>query len=250
MIIGILVVLYLMWIKRDIWIPRLLTSSTRIPRSAVKKTEQIITESTTTTTILSKNSPLTSSSLEEEDAIENIEEKNEMENNENSIPSSTKSSSSQKINIRVRRNKMSFNKERQKKKYYHSPGSSVDDDDNNDDDEEDDEDKPEPVLLSSIHSTKKHQHRSIIENEISESLLPLNSALSFSTYDDIIQQLRKNLKLRNRNKDFLSILSKTTGLNKDKLYRFIYKKDYQLMTLQEFMSLLDSFNLMLLIVPK
>src|ERR1700722_7027251 len=107
-----LIFLYIMWLKRDVWVHRLLTSNTRLRYFTVAKNEQIP----------SKDSIPDSS--HQEDIIENAEEKDDdVENNNEGINSkindkstaSTKSSSAQKINIRVRRNKISFNKERQKK---------------------------------------------------------------------------------------------------------------------------------------
>jgi len=245
-----------MWTQGNVLVDRLLTSSTRIRKPVITKKEQTIKESTdsskTITTRLPKDSPPDSSDLE--DTIENTEKISIENYNEGSISSPAKSSSSQKINIRLRRNKMSFSKEPQKKKPRHySQDSSVDDNDDGVDGEE--KDKPveiiEPILSQTTHLTKKHHHRSIVEDEISGSPLVLESALNLSSDDGgTIEQLRKNLKARSRDRDFLTTLSKTIGLNKNKLHRFIYKKDNQVMTIQTFVSLLDSFNLMFLIVPK
>jgi hypothetical protein len=234
-----------MWIKRDVWIRRLLTSDTRI-RSIIAKNEQKLKESADS----SKISP--SDSSDGEDTIENIEENYDIENNnEDLTASSTKSSNANKINIRTRRNKMSFSQEPQKKKSYRLQDLSAGDDNGDEEEEKDKEiETEEPLLPLSTHSKKKDKNQSIIQNENSKSLIPLNSPLNSSTYNNIIKQLRENLKSRSRDRDFLSTLSKTIGLNRNKLYRFIYKKEYHLITLQTFMSLLDSFNLMLLIVPK
>jgi hypothetical protein len=162
------------------------------------------------------NSSVTDSSPQE-DNIENIEEKKNDVNEE---------LNSQKINLRVRKNKMNFNKEIPKKKphHHHSPNSSNED----------------QSILSS--TKKKHQHRSLITQQ--------STPIHISTYDDIIEQVRKNLKSRSRQREFFSKLSKVTGLKKDQLYRFIYKKDYHIITLETFVTTLDSFHLMLLIVRK
>lgn len=228
-----LILLYLMWTQRDVWVDRLLTSSTRIRKPLIVKKEQTIKESTDS----SKDSP--SDSFDQGNTIENTEKIDVENNNEDLISSSAKSSTSQKINIRLRRNKMSFSKESQKKKRrYQSQNSSVDD--NNGEKKDEQVKTTEPIL-----SPTKKRNRPIIEAKISENHPVLESA-----YDNGIEQLRKNLKSKSRDRDFLLTLSKKIGLNKDKLDRFIYKKDTQFMTLQTFISLLDSFNLMFLIVPK
>jgi hypothetical protein len=233
MFVGMLILLYLMWTQRDVWVDRLLTSSTRIRKPLIVKKEQTIKESTDS----SKDSP--SDSFDQGNTIENTEKIDVENNNEDLISSSAKSSTSQKINIRLRRNKMSFSKESQKKKRrYQSQNSSVDD--NNGEKKDEQVKTTEPIL-----SPTKKRNRPIIEAKISENHPVLESA-----YDNGIEQLRKNLKSKSRDRDFLLTLSKKIGLNKDKLDRFIYKKDTQFMTLQTFISLLDSFNLMFLIVPK
>jgi hypothetical protein len=230
-----------MWTQRDVWVDRLLTSSTRIRKPLIVKKEQTIKESTdsskTITTRSSKDS--TSDSFDQGNTIENTEKIDVENNNEDLTSSSAKSSTSQKINIRLRRNKMSFSKESQKKKRRHqSQNSSVDD--NNGEKKDEQVKTTEPIL-----SPTKKRNRPIIEAKISENHPVLESA-----YDNGIEQLRKNLKSKSRDRDFLLTLAKKIGLNKDKLDRFIYKKDTQFMTLQTFISLLDSFNLMFLIVPK
>jgi len=238
-----------MWTQRDVWVDRLLTSNTRIRKPLIVKKEQTIKESTDSL----KDSP--PDSFDKGNIIENTEKIDVENNNEDLTSSSTKSSTSQKINIRLRRNKMSFSKESPRKKHRHqSQDSSADD---NDGEKKDEPVKTTETILSSTkkrnqpttYPTKK-DHRPIIEAKISKSYPVLESALNLSTYDNGIEQLRKNLKSKSRDRDFLLTLSKKIGLNKDKLDRFIYKKDTQFMTLQTFISLLDSFNLMFLIVPK
>jgi hypothetical protein len=194
-----IVVVYFIWVKRDVWINRLLTSNVRMRRYGIETGNSSVIDS----------SP-------QEDIIENIEEKKNDVNEE---------LTSQKINLRVRKNKMNFNKEIPKKKpHHHSPNSSNED----------------QSILSS--TKKKHQHRSLITQQ--------STPIHISTYDDIIEQVRKNLKSRSRQREFFSKLSKATGLKKDQLYRFIYKKDYHIITLETFITTLDSFHLMLLIVRK
>jgi len=160
----------------------------------------------------------TMNSSPREDIIENTEENKDIDED------LTSSTNNQKVNLRTRRNKMNFN---QKKKPRQSQNSPIDD-----------EEEDKPVLTSSI----KTKDRSLIAKQ--------TSPIHISTYDDIIEQLRKTLKSRRREREFFSKLSKATGLKKDQLYRFIYKKDYKIITLQTFVTILDSFNLLLLIVPK
>ncbi len=204
-VIILIIVLYLMWVKRDVWINRLLTSNARIRRYGMKKDDDD-----------KGNSTMNSSPRE--DIIEKTEEKKDIDED------LTSSTNNQKVNLRTRRNKMNFN---QKKKPRQSQNSPIDD-----------EEEDKPVLTSST----KTKDRSLIAKQ--------TSPIHISTYDDIIEQLRKTLKSRRREREFFSKLSKATGLKKDQLYRFIYKKDYKIITLQTFVTLLDSFNLLLLIVPK
>jgi hypothetical protein len=252
MIVGVLILLYLMWVKRDVWIQRQLTSNARIRRSAIEKIEQTGEDSTdsplssipTTSSILSKD--FSSDSSRNEDLIENPEEQDDTENNNEDSTASTKSTG--KINIRIRRNKMSFNQKNPKKKRDRLQNLSVDD--NIDEEEQEEEDKSIETNDSTLPSTKKHQHGIIIPNKTSKNVFPIDSSLHLSNYNHIIQQLRINLKSRIENRGFLSNLSKTTGLNKNKLYKFIFKKDYQFIKLQTFISILDSVNLTILIVKK
>ncbi|CAF3441708.1 unnamed protein product [Rotaria sp. Silwood1] len=290
LVVGSLILLYLMWTKQDIWIPRLLTSNIRIQRSVVVQDREISNELTnsslhsspTNATKPSKDSRL--KTVRTEDTIENSDEKNDdqgnserinVRSNDNSTGSSTKSSSGHRVHIRARRTKMSFSKEHEKKKYRSSRNLPIDDDldDAIDDDLDDtidddlngtiDTEENKPIKssesISPSHrrsrkkhrrSQKKHHHREVVRYENSKPIAPLKRSIRLSTYNDIIDQLRRNLKSRNQGRKFLSTVSKTTGLSKKKLYRFIYKKDFRLLTIQTFISILDTFNLMLLIVPK
>jgi len=241
-----------MWLKKDIWIPRLLSSNNRIARYAMTQHQHIENELTyssssssslTTTTSMLPIDSLSNSSLEEnttEKDEENNEEQSENEEiDEDPTVSPTKSSSSHKTNLKLRRNKVDFSQERSKKKPNHSQDRPVAD-----------EKKPKPILPSTSPSLTKSHHRSLVPTNNVKSLTSLHPNLSLMSYNDIVSQLRKNLKSRSRDRNFLPTVLKATGLNKSQLYRLIYKKDYQILTLQTFISLLDTFNLMLLIVPK
>lgn len=265
---GILIFLYLIWAKQDLWIPRLLTSNARVRRYAAEKVTPTSKESiesssdissTTTVIPLEMSSP---TSPHQDDNAQNTEEYNDDENSnkrtngeddEDSTTSSSKSSTAHKMNIRVRRNKVRFRKELPKKKSQRYHDLSADDDVNETDDLEEDK-LIQANLDISLASTSplKRQHRTVIQNENSKSVSHFNTGLRLSTYGDMVDQLRKALRSRDRERgrEFLSTLSKTSGLSKDQLHRFIYKKDYHLLTLETFTALLDTFNLMLLIVPK
>lgn len=244
----------------------MLTSNTRIHRSIVTKeaenTDDLENSSINLipTTPQSLSTDTTTASPNEEDDIENknqnnddttVDEQTNTEKNEDSVFLPSKTGGGQRVNLRTRGTKMRFSREHKKRKHRHAKHES-----NDDVLEETDDTKESTRIIKSkqsassldSHSSKKHR-RDIVTNENLKKT-DLKSGIRLSTYDDITEQLRKNLQSRSRDQGFLSTVSKNTGLNKNKLYRFIYNKDYHLLTLQTFISLLDTFNLMLLIVPK
>lgn len=82
-------------------------------------------------------------------------------------------------------------------------------------------------------------------------LLPRqNSTIHYSTYNDLLETIRTNLKSRINERKFVLQLSKLTGLTRIQLNRFVYKKDFRLITFERFVTFLDLFDLMILIVPK
>ena len=210
MFVGILIFIYFMWMKRDIWVERFLTSKTRLRHSVIKQNETIVKEPTDS---------LLMDSSSKEDRIETILKEK--------IP--TKSNDSQKLNLRVRKTKMNFNQEPSQKKKRRSSLDLPNKD----------ESSPSPSVKKRSHS------RAIIRKENTQ-----NSPIHLSNYNDIAEQLRRNLKARSRDRDFYKILTNITGLNKNKLNEFIFKKNDEILTLKTFISLLDSFHLMILIVPK
>ncbi|CAM2699030.1 unnamed protein product [Rotaria socialis] len=264
---GLLIFLYITWTKRDVWIPRMLTSNARIRRSFVSKdtvtSDQLTSSSSqispTISTIPLQDSPLAFDHKEDniddhekdnDDDDQNNSERINFENNEESTISSGKANNGHRVNIRIRRNRMSFSNEHNKKKHRHSHDLPADDElEKTDGGRQVKVIKPNESIASLQNHPPKKNRREIVQNENVKIRTVVNHGIRLSTYDDIIDQLRKNLKSRTRDRDFLSTLSKKTGLNKDKLYRFIYKKDYNLLTLEAFMSLLDTFNLMLLVIP-
>ncbi|CAF1079787.1 unnamed protein product [Rotaria magnacalcarata] len=307
-----LLLIYLIWVNRDVLIVRLLTSNARVRHTAIMMEhilhEEVdlsqgssIKESSSTVSSASSSSPSSTSTASSspsspEDEIiggnnDNINDNNNdninhdqsflTDNDDDSPKVTSKHSSSQKINIRTRRNKMSFSKERPKKKNHRLQHRTIDDDNTNDDvgggDDDDDDDGDDndnddvlednidkivinpskikdPILPSTIHSSKKYHHkrrRSAASHEENQkgpvsskanSILPVN--------EDIVEQLRKVIKAQGGQRDFTKALSKATGLNEAKINRFIHDKDYSVMTLHTFIALLNSFDTTLLILSK
>jgi len=129
---------------------------------------------------------------------------------------------------------MSFNnKDRPKKKYRIIQNQTVDDDNSGE--------KKQPVSEPPITPP--------VKAPVAKLPTSSNSGVRLRNYDHIIEQLRQSLSTHSRDKQFLSKITKTTGLNKEKINRFIHKKDYNVLTLAAFISLLDTFNLTLVLVP-
>lgn len=92
----------------------------------------------------------------------------------------------------------------------------------------------------------------------SPSVPEVRNATSLSTRSmiltsptDFVAKLRRELKIRSRrNRTFVVRLSKVTGVKKETLFRFIDGKDLRSVRLHTFLSLLDFFQLVVLIVPK
>ena len=104
---------------------------------------------------------------------------------------------------------------------------------------------------STERTPKKTRHSSSVVRRESELLFPKeNSTIHFSTYHDILEQLRNNLRSRTHERKLFVQLSKATGLTRVQLNRFIHKKDFRLITFERFLIFLDLFDLMVLIVPK
>jgi len=267
--VGILILIYLMWVKRDVWIPRLLTSNTRIRHTIMKNEEKLNERGSSSQTSTTKDSLV---GAHEDNIVDDNEKNNDQTSIGDNDDSSTtySKSTSQKINLKTRRNKMSFSKDRPTKKTYgpihHIIDGDDDDDDDDDDDKvndgDDDDDNDDEIIIepikvkesvipSSIHSSKKHQRGSGQSRE-QKVKPPLSSktTLILRPHDDIVDQLYKLVKSRGKNRDLLAILTKQTGLNKGKINRFIYGKDFSILTLDLLISFLNSYDSTLLIVPK
>ena len=108
----------------------------------------------------------------------------------------------------------------------------------------------EIALRKSSSLTKKSSYRTISHWIKNDNATKLNPNVVLLKSNDLIEELRKELKIRCKNRDTFSQLMKITGLNKEKFSRFIYENDNEVLHLQTFLSLLDYFNLMILILPK
>lgn len=277
--IGILILLYLAWVKRDVWIPRLLTSQTRLRHTIMKNEEKLGERGDTS--ITNKDS---SSNSDEDDIMDDDDEKNNdqisnEDNDDDNTPLTHSKHSSQKINIRIRRNKMSFSKDKAKKtrgsKYRLSDDGDDDDDDDDDDDadvdvdevdennDDDDEDnvkennETEQIVVKPIKgkenviapSKKRHNPRTTPSHE-PKTQAKAKTTLILRSHDDIVDQLNKLVKSRGKKYDLSTLLIKQTGLTKAKINRFIHGKDFSIVTLDQINSVLNKFHSTLLIVSK
>jgi hypothetical protein len=253
-----------MWVKRDVWIPRLLTSNSRVRVTALKREEKLNGQKDLSST---KNSSSLSSNQDEiiNDENNNNEQSSLEDNDDDDSPTISNKQTSQKLNIRVRRNKMSFTRDRTTKKSRNSKNKIIDDDndDGDEDEEEDNEDdenndqdsiqSTETILPASIHSSKKHRHRHR-SDQTHEHKTKISTngktGVIIRPYDDIVEQLKTLMKSHGKNKDLLTTLMKETGLNKAKINRFIQQKDLSVITLDILISFLDSHDSTILIVSK
>jgi hypothetical protein len=249
-----LIIVYLLIAYYDVWIPRLLTSNTRVQHSIRINEEKLSERHSAPQTSTTKDSSSYSDDDDNDDDNDN--------NNDQTTGDSDYKPSQAKLNLRVRRNKMSFSKDRPTKKkrgalYQAVDGdddyANLDADDDNDDEVDDDGEvnvdpiKEKEVVLAS--SKKNHRSAQVREQKIK---IPTSSKtnLIIRQPEDIVEQLQKLLKSRGKNRDLLTTLTKETGLNKAKLNRFIHGKDYSILTLDNLISFLNSFDSTLLIVSK
>ena len=257
-----------MWAKRDVWIPRLLTSNSRVRLTALKNEERLNEQKESLST---KNSSFSSG----QDEIVNDNQNNDNSNNNNDLssaeddddddsPAQSNKQSAQKINIRIRRNKMSFSRDRPTRKSRFSTNKIIDDDDEDDDDAQDNDDdddndsidsikSTETIPPSSTHASKKHRHRQHhvrSDQHKTKSTTNGKSNVIIRPNEDIVEQLKKLIKSHGKNRDILATLTKETGLTKAKLNRFIQQKDLSVITLDNLITILNSFDSTILIVSK
>ncbi|CAF1391239.1 unnamed protein product [Adineta steineri] len=241
--IGVILTIYIMWLKRDVIIPRILLSSTvRTRLSTISKHERTVDELANPSTIENSFTDSLSDIPHEDNFIDNTKDYNPelSDDEENSTASSTKSYRNNILNVRVRKNKMSFNQESStKKKSSLTQNQPID--------KKKQTKSVKPVVST---SSKKQNRGSVIQYESFTRKPNLYSAANIFTFDDIIEELRKNLTSRKRDSQFLSKALSATGLDKNTLYQIVHKKKFSLLTLRTFASLLDAFNLMILIVSK
>ncbi|CAF1267691.1 unnamed protein product [Rotaria sp. Silwood1] len=285
--VAILFLICIIWIKRDVLVVRLLTSNARVQHTALAIQQRLNEKDESSQASTMKDSSSASSSQDATANVNNNDDDNNKNNNnvnnndiindhasltdndEDSPKTTGKGSSSQKINLRTRRNKMSFSKERHKKKHRHLRHKVIDDDNVNDDivdDDvlEDDIDKAiikankmkEPVLPSSIRSSKKHHHNHKHRRSTSSHETNLTKPISSKSHtilplhNGVAEQIQKLLKSQGGRRDLMKILKKETGLSQGQINRFIQKKDFNVVSLQTFISFLNSLDAKLLLVSK
>jgi len=114
--------------------------------------------------------------------------------------------------------------------------------------------KPDETQKSSLRTRKTkmkfNQKSTTDKRETTENTSLSNARIRFTNYDDIISQLRDNLKSHISQRDFYETILKRTRLNKKQIDEFIFKNNRPNLTLETFTSLLDLFDLMMIIVPK
>ena len=253
-----LCLIYLTWAKRDVWIPRLLTSNSRIKHTIQRNEDKSITKED-----LTSNKDSTISSNKEDNTLnenQSNQDLNLSDDNEEDSPTISNKQNSQKVSFRIRRNKMSFTRDKQSKSNKYSKYRIIDDDDEDEEEDDDDDDDgnneeistkaKEVILPSSIHSSKKHHHHRSDHSHKSKGVTNGKTSIILRPRDDIVEQLRKLIKSYGKRRDFLQILSKETGLSKAKLFKFVEQKDFSVIALDNLLSLLDSFDSTILIVPK
>ncbi|UJR24756.1 hypothetical protein I4U23_006130 [Adineta vaga] len=277
--VGLVIILYFMWTQRAVWIPRLLTSNSRIRHIALANEEKLQEKGYSPQNTASDNSNSTNSNQDDDDDDDddnnndsnNSRDQTSVTNNdENSPTTSNKYTTPQKLNIRVRRNKMSFsNKDRPDKKRRLVQRSIIDDDDEDDVIEDNgiiETDSDEVVikdkisgLPSSIHSSKRHHHHHHQQQQQSKAngsrgknrrtVLSSQTGLATTSQHDLIVQLQRLIGSHERSRNLLSVISKETGLKKDKIKQFIEKKNFRVISLDNFISIINSYNSSLLIIP-
>ncbi|CAF1684570.1 unnamed protein product [Adineta ricciae] len=151
--------------------------------------------------------------------------------NEPPVITSTKSNTSDHATIKIRRTKMTFGTDPPKKKLVYVPERSPD--------------KTKPVI-----SVKHHSPTLSTTKQNSHCYRPLNSSTDYLTYTETVRLIRTNLTSKNGHRSMLPTVMTKTGLNKYQLYRFLYKKNDNVLSLETFLSLLDIFDMQIFIQSK
>ncbi|CAF0858624.1 unnamed protein product [Rotaria sordida] len=294
MYLGILFLIFIIWIKRDVLITRLLTSNARVRHTAVtieqrhenddssqastlKDSSSALSTQDTTTAVNNNDDNKNDNKNDKNDINDNdiSNDQTSLTDNDEDFPRTTnKGSGSQKINLRTRRTKVSFTKERPKKKRRHLRNQAIDDDDDDDDDNvnddlvdddvlEDEIDTPtiksnkikEPILPSSIRTSKKHQHQKRRRSTTSHVDSPKTAIIStpniiLPLFHDVVEQMQKILKAQGGRRDLTKILKKETKLSQPQINRLVLKKDFSVITLDTFIDLLNSLGATILLVSK
>jgi hypothetical protein len=254
MVIGLGVLLYFMWIKQDVWIPRLLTSNTRIRRVQSANQENYADETPTAATPQSTEQ----NSLPDDDDTDDTqqEQSDDVELDDDptrAAASGQRARSQHRLHIRARRNKMSFRKDVPKKKHRHLHDETLDDEDL-----AQSEDAADLLSEATAATSKKHhhhhhhhhhRHRATAHDTNAKGTEPKSSGTS-SADDDFVQQVKRLTQSRAPARDLGSVLYKQAAHDKKKVRKIIGEENYRLLTLQNFMSYLQQYQSTLVIVTK
>ena len=214
-VLAFLFLIYFTWTKREVWIPRLLTSNTRIRRLDTTKQEQ------SNEKIDLSSSPSSSSSTSKSDREEGSSPSpSDEESNDN--PTETKRKTK---HLKTRRNKMSFSKDveepTKKRRRRAEVQGEVED---------------IPLLVKKQHHGKASRTK---------------NKLVAVAHEEIYEQLKRLLKNETQsNEQFLSLLSKEFGVKKKKMKEFSKKNNYATITLEKFLSFLSRYQSTIAIVSK
>ena len=201
-----------MWIKREVWIPRLLTSNSRVRRLELDKQDSSKEQ---------HNNPSSSSlsSSSKEDQQDGSAALSDDESTEKKR---------KKMHLKVRRNKMSFSKEPEEPQKKGRRRTTPD----NDGDEIEDV----PAVI------KKHHHGRATHSK---------TKLVLVEHDEIFDQLKHVLKKEEQTSEqFLSLLAKEFGIRQKNIKQFIKKKNYASVTLEKFLAFLSRYQSTISIVSK
>lgn len=99
-----------------------------------------------------------------------------------------------------------------------------------------------------INRTKKI--RSIYRLKHLRNLTEIYSDIRLSRSAEFLEDLRKHVKTYMEDEQFLSSLLKRTGITKQDLHVFVHENNIPTFDISMFVSLLDFFHLMILIIPK
>lgn len=242
-----------MWRERDVWIPRLLTSNNRV-RQTIARNEQKLNEQNEQ---LDNNFNSSLSSNDDDDEPNNrdknsINDKDQSDDdeqdNDDDTPTIFSKHSGQRLNIRIRRNKMSFSKDKPTKQRRKSTNQIVDADTDDADDDDDDDDSNDRVMQTHKHSNKKTEVSH--DKKHKSALVHSKTSVIIHPYNEVIEQVKTLVKAKSKTQDIVHLLTKQTGLNKSKAQRFLHSKDLSILTVEQFIQFLNSLQSTIKIVSQ